>query len=32
MPDEVVAESPRTIEDLRALALSVGRDEAVQGA
>ncbi|RUW74166.1 MurR/RpiR family transcriptional regulator, partial [Mesorhizobium sp. M2A.F.Ca.ET.067.02.1.1] len=28
MPEEAVAEPPRTIEDLRALALSVGRDEA----
>ncbi len=28
MPDETVAEPPRTIEDLRALALSIGRDEA----
>ena len=28
MPGEVVAEPPRSIEDLRALALSIGRDEA----
>ncbi|TIV30668.1 MAG: MurR/RpiR family transcriptional regulator, partial [Mesorhizobium sp.] len=28
MPDEAVAEPPRTIEELRTLALSVGRDEA----
>jgi len=28
MPEETVSEPPRTIEDLRALALSVGRDEA----
>jgi DNA-binding MurR/RpiR family transcriptional regulator len=28
MPDETVAEPPRTVEDLRALALSIGRDEA----
>ncbi|GLR88579.1 MurR/RpiR family transcriptional regulator [Bradyrhizobium iriomotense] len=28
MPEETVAEPPRTIEDLRALALSIGRDEA----
>lgn len=28
MPEEAVAEPPRTIEDLRALALSIGRDEA----
>ncbi|RAZ92942.1 RpiR family transcriptional regulator [Mesorhizobium hawassense] len=28
MPEDAVAEPPRTIEDLRALALSVGRDEA----
>src|SRR5215470_47761 len=28
MPEEAVAVPPRTIEDLRALALSVGRDEA----
>jgi DNA-binding MurR/RpiR family transcriptional regulator len=28
MPEETVAEPPRTIEDLRALALSVGRNEA----
>ncbi|MGY8677957.1 MurR/RpiR family transcriptional regulator [Bradyrhizobium sp. UFLA05-153] len=28
MPEETIAEPPRTIEDLRALALSIGRDEA----
>ena len=28
MPEETVAEPPRTLEDLRALALSIGRDQA----